>query len=191
LNQFFVIYKDTDPWFPPIQHVKNQTVSLSTLTLNTAQQQKLKKAEEHEFIEKNYRSAISFYNDLLTNAMDKNEQAQLLIRIARNLIKLKKYNKAASVYSTISNEYPSSKTSSGSPLVIYARLQLMDCYINLGEYENALNEALDLYEKLLSNLWILAERQYRSFTSMVNETITSILQRNSIEILQKEIQIKN
>lgn len=178
MKQFFVVYRDAGSWFPPLQPVLDHPVSISTLALDNAQQEKLKKAEAYEFLQKDYKSAISSYNDLLTIVKEKNDQTQLLNNVARNLTKLKEYKQAISIYSRISNEYPESKTSSGLPMVIIARLQLTDCYQKLGESENALNEAFKLYEKLLINSWILSESQFKSYAAMVNETITNLLQKN-------------
>ncbi|NQU81747.1 MAG: hypothetical protein HQ543_09535, partial [Bacteroidetes bacterium] len=113
MKQFFVVYRDAEPWFPPLQPVLNHPVSISTLVLNETRQEKVKKAEEYEFLQKNYKSAVSIYNDLLAIVKVKNDQAQLLNYIARNLIKLKEYKQAISVYSRIINEYSESKTSSG------------------------------------------------------------------------------
>ena len=182
MKQFFVVYRDAEPWFPPLQPVLNHPVSISTLVLNETRQEKLKKAEEYEFLQKNYKSAVSIYNDLLTIVKAKNDQAQLLNYIARNLTKLKEYKQAITIYSRIINEYPESKTSSGLPMVIIARLQLTGCYQKLGESENALNEAFNLYEKLLMNSWILSESQFKTYASMVKEIITNILQKNPTEL---------
>lgn len=186
MKQFFVVYKDAGPWFPPLQPVLNHPVSISTLALDDARQEKLKKAEEYEFLQKNYKSAVSIYYDLLTIVKVKNDQAQLLNYIARNLTKLKEYKQAISVYSRIINEYPESKTSSGLPMVIIARLQLTECYQKSGESENALNEAFKLYEKLLMNSWVLSESQFKTYASMVKEIITNILQENPTEFPDEE-----
>ncbi len=94
MEQFFIVYSNAGPWFPPLQPVMDHTVSKSTLELNDVQQDKLREAETYEFSQKNYQSAVSIYNDLMTEVKEKNGQAQLLNRIARNLIKSKEYKKA-------------------------------------------------------------------------------------------------
>ena len=124
IDQFFVLYRDAEPWFPPLQPVLKPPVSISNLVQDDAWQERLKKAEEYEFVQKDYKSAVSAYNDLLANAKDKNHQAQLLNNMARNLTKLEDYKQAISIYLRITNNYPESKTSAGLPLVIIARLQL-------------------------------------------------------------------
>ncbi|MCK5009510.1 MAG: hypothetical protein KAS98_03430, partial [Deltaproteobacteria bacterium] len=187
MNQFFVVYRDAEPWFPPFQPVLNHPVSILTLALDDAQQEELKKAEEYEFVQKNYKSAASVYEDLLTSVKEKNDQAQLLNHIARNLTKLKEYKQAIGFYSRIINEYPESKTFSGLPMVIIARLQLTECYQKSGESENALNEAFKLYKKLLSNSWVLSESQFKTYASMVKEIIIDILQKETTDFPDEEV----
>jgi len=186
LKQFFIVYSNAGPWFPPLQPVMNHSVSESTLGLTYAQQEKLKQAETYEFSQKDYQSAVSIYNDLMTVVTEKNGQAQLLNRIARNLTKSKDYKGAISIYSRIINEYPQNITSSGLPLVIIARLQKSDCFRKSGEYENGLNEALKLYEKLLANSWILSESQFFTYASLVKEMITDIWQNKPGELPAEE-----
>lgn len=190
LKQFFVVYRNAGPWFPPLQPVMDHSVPKSTLGLNDAQQEKLKEAETYEFSQKNYQSAVSVYNDLMTVVKEKNDQAQLLNRIARNLTKSKEYKRAISIYSRIINEYPESLTSSGLPLVIIARMQLSDCFRMSEEYENALNEALKLYKKLLSNSWILSESQFITYASMVKEMSTDMWQNKPVELPGEEEYIR-
>ena len=91
--------------------------------------------------------------------------------LARNLTKLEDYKQAISIYLRIINNYPESKTFAGLPLVIIARLQLSDCFRKSGEYKNGLNEAINLYEKLVANSWILSESQYITYASMVKDMI--------------------
>ena len=190
MDQFFVLYRDAEPWFPPLQPVLNPPVSISNLVQDEARQERLKKAEEYEFVQKDYKSAVSAYNDLLANAKDKNHQAQLLNNMARNLTKLEDYKQAISIYLRITNNYPESKTSAGLPLVIIARLQLTDCYEKSGEFDNALNEAFKLYEKLLLNSWSLNESQFKTYASMGKESITEILEKSPAELTDKEEYIK-
>ena len=185
-KQFFIVYRNAGPWFPPLQTVIGNSVSISTLALNDDLLEKMKEAETYEFSQKNYQSAISIYNDLIPVVKEKNNQAQLLNRIARNLTKSKEYKRAISIYSRIINEFPESITSSGLPMVIIARLQLSDCFRKSGEYENALNESLKLYEKLLSNSWILSESQFITYASMVKEMITDIWQNKPVELPGEE-----
>ena len=88
MDQVFIIYKDEEPLFPLFQPVVEKRFLGSILLLDDAQQKKLKSAEEYEFVQKDYKMAISFYNELFININDKNRQAQVLNHIARNSAKL-------------------------------------------------------------------------------------------------------
>jgi signal transduction histidine kinase len=182
LKQFFILYRDAGPWFPPLQRVMDHAASISRLALNEDQQEKLNKAEVYEFSQKDYQSAVSTYYDLLTEVEKKNDRAQLLNRIARNRVKNKEFKQAINTYSTIINDYPESRSSSGIPLVIIARVQLADCYQKSGEDKNALDEALKLYEKLLDNSWILNESQFITYASMIQDMIKGILQKKPAKV---------
>ena len=186
MDQVFIIYKDEEPLFPLFQPVLEKRFLGSTPLLNDAQQKKLKSAEEYEFVQKDYKMAISFYNELFININDKNKQAQMLNHIARNSAKLKKYNQAIKIYSRIIDDYPESITSSNLPLVLIAQLQMIDCYQELEESENALKKSLHVYNEILENLWDLSESQFKTYASMVKETITNLLSETSSDFSDKE-----
>jgi tetratricopeptide (TPR) repeat protein len=136
LGQFFIVYNDTEPWFLHFLADTGKPPVESTLEFNASQQGNLKRAERYEFIQINYPKAISIYEELLISVRDKNLQGQILNHIARNLVKSGKYQEAAEIYSRIINDVSISKTSTGIPLAITARLQLIVCYLESREDEN-------------------------------------------------------
>ncbi|MHA2054252.1 MAG: ATP-binding protein [Candidatus Hodarchaeales archaeon] len=186
LDQVFIIYKDEEPLFPLFQPVLEKRFLGSTLLLDDAQQKKLKSAEEYEFVQRDYKMAISFYNELFINLKDKNIQAQMLNHIARNSAKLTKYNQAIKIYSRIIDNYLESTTSFDLPLVLIAQLGIIDCYQESGESINALKKALHVYNEILRNSWDLSESQFKTYASIVNETITNMLSKISSAFSDKE-----
>ena len=190
LGQFFIVYNDTKPWFLHFRADMGKPPVESTLEFNAAQQGNLKRAERYEFIQINYPMAISIYEELLVSVRDKNLQAQILNHIARNLIKSGKYQEAAEIYSRIIKDFPVSKTSTGIPLAITARLQLIDCYLESSEDENALKEALRAFNEILLNWGDLTENQLNTYTSMVIEAFTNIFDKKSDALPAKEKYVK-
>ena len=178
LGQFFIVYNDTEPWILHFQTNPGKPSGESTLKFTAAQQGKLTNAERYEFIQNNYSMAISVYEELLASVSDKNLQGQLLNHIARNLAKSRKYNEAAEIYSRIINEFQTSKTPTGIPLAITARLQLADCYLKSGDDGNTLKETLSAFNEILLNWHDLSENQFKTYTSMAIETFTTILNKN-------------
>ena len=174
VDHVFVIYKKKEPFFPLFQPVFRKPFAQQTSRLTDAQQEKLTRAEEYEYVHNDYNIATSLYNDLFIHIADKNKQAQLLNHIARNLVKLKKYHQAISVYSRIINDYPECTTSSNLPLALFAYLQLIDCYQMSGQAQEALKKSFQAYQEIVKNSWNLSEDQFIAYASMLQETMENI-----------------
>jgi signal transduction histidine kinase len=165
--------------------------------LTDVQKKKLRRAEEYEFANKNYREAIALYNELFTNITDKDKQAQMLNHIARNLTKLKKFHRAITFYSRIIDNYPKSRTTSDLPLALIAHLRMIDCYRMLGDSLNAVTYSLRAYRDLLSTRWRMSQDQFMTYSSMIEETISNIVSKYPLDLPDKEnytnefLQLKN
>jgi len=175
IEQIFLVYKDEEPMFPVFHpfHLRSQPPSATPLL--SSQRERLKKAEEYEFRQKKYKSAISTYQELFFLAKEKNIKAQMLNNVARCFTKLKSYEQAIENYLKICNDYPETATSSRLSLGLIARLQIIDCYKNSGDSQNSLKSALSLYRNILQKPWNLKEDQFRTYSSMVEKTITEAL----------------
>ena len=178
IEQIFIVYKSAESQFPLFEPASVKTLSFSPLLLKSSQREKLKRAEEYEFKQKEYRGAISLYQELFNLLKEKNHQAQMLNNIARCLTKSKSYHQAINNYSKIINDYPESTTSSRLPLALIARLQIIDCYQNLGDTKNSLKSSLNLYRDILQKPWSLKEDQFKIYSSLAEETITRIFSEN-------------
>lgn len=178
IEQIFIVYKNEEPRFPLFEPPSVETLSFSPLLLKDSQREKLKKAEEYEFEQKEYKRAISLYQELFNLLKEKNHQAQMLNNIARCLTKSKSCRQAINHYSRISNDYPESTTSSRLPLALIARLQIIDCYQNLGDTKNSLKSSLNLYRDILHKPWNLSEDQFKIYSEMAAESITRIFSEN-------------
>lgn len=192
IEQIFLVYRDLDPLFPLFQPV-TAFPSLSTLeALKQSEKEKLKTAEECEFKSKKFQNAISLYKQILYSSKNKNTKAQMLNNIGRSYTKLKRYDLALKNYSTICSDYPQSFSSSGLPLCLMARLQLIDCYKNLGETENSLESSLDLYKDILHMTWNLNEGKFKTYASIAKEafmeTSSKIMADSSLEKHKQEFE---
>ena len=178
IYQIFIFYKNEESQFPLLEHASVETLSFFPFLLDEPQREKLKMAEEYEFKRKEYKGAISLYRELFNLLKDKNYRAQMVNNIARCFTKLKSYRQAINNYSKIINDYPESTTSSRLPLALIAGLQMIDCYQELGDLENSLKSSLNLYRNILQGHWNLSENQFRTYSSMAEEAIASILSEN-------------
>jgi signal transduction histidine kinase len=193
MDHIFVIYKNEGPFFPLFQPVLEKSFQGKASLLDDAQQQKLKSAENYEFVQKDYKMADSLYNELFVQITDKNKQAQLLNHIARNLAKLKKYHRAITIYSRIINDYPQSTTTSDLSLALVAHLRIIDCYQMLGDTQEALKTSLHAYREMVRNPWNLNENQFMTYAAMAEETVKNIFSKtlsdfSDIKAYQKEFE---
>jgi len=186
VEQIFLAYKNEAPLFPLFKGYSRADGSVSTAAPDDAQTQKLKEAEYYEFRQKNYRKAISLYEEIFNNSKDKNCQAQMLNSIGCCFTKLKNNEQAIKIYLRICEEYPESITTSGLPLSLIARLQILDCYKNLGDDENRLRRSLALYRDLLQDSWSLKEDQFRTYSSMLEEVIADAMSKKSAGTVSDE-----
>jgi len=106
--------------------------------------------------------------------------------MARCFTKLKSYDQAIKNYLKICNDYPESTTSSQLPLALIARLQILDCYQNLGDYKNFLKSSLDFYRDILYKPWNLNEDQLKTYSSMTEESIARILSEIQNDVVLEE-----
>lgn len=182
----FIVYKNKEPLFPLYQPVLSKHGKEGFKPFTASQREKLQKAEEYEFRNINYRSAISIYDELYIHLKDENKQAQMLNNIARCFAKLKKYQQSIKIYSRIIKEYPRSMTSTGLPLMLIAQLQIVDCYQALRDNENCVKNALNVYRKILLGQWDLSEDQFVTYVTLVKETITDLLSKLPINFPELE-----
>jgi two-component sensor histidine kinase/tetratricopeptide (TPR) repeat protein len=178
IDQIFIFYKNEEPRFPLFAHASAKDLPFSPLLLKGSHGEKLKKAEEYEFKQKEYRGAISLYQELFNLLKEKNFKAQMLNNTARCLTKLKSYRQAINNYSKIIKDYPESISSSRLPLTLIAGLQTIDCYQKMGDFRNSLKSSLGLYKDILQMQWGLNEDQFRTYASMAEESITRSLPEN-------------
>jgi signal transduction histidine kinase len=179
IDQFIIIYKDENSFFPFFTPATYVDKPISALSLNIAQQEKLKKAETNEYINKNYSRAITQYDQLFVSARTIGDQARMLNHIARNFIRQKKYHEAIKIYDRIIDEYSNQKTSSELPLALIAHIQKVECYHHLEEDQNALKAAFSIYKEILHGSHYLNEDQFFTYADILNEKISLLLKKNS------------
>jgi signal transduction histidine kinase len=175
-GQFIVEYKGSEPWFPPFLGEGSGYIPGRKRDFTRDQKGKLEQAENLEFTQNDPRAAISLLEEILKATKDQELRAQLLNFIARNYLKLNDLNNAITIYSLIIRGFPGNRTSSGIPLSITARLQLVACYLRSGLPEKALDESFAAYEETFGNFYILGENQFVAYASMAREQCSNILE---------------
>ena len=177
----FMAYDRGETLFPLFSPPHQSSRSLGEVPLSESQKDLLKRAEENEFKLKRYRSAITLYNQIFSRSNNYNIKAQMLSNIGRCYTKTKDFELAIKSYDRICESYSEATSSSGLPLCLIARLQVLHCYQNLDDNSVLLTQALSLYSDLLDNPWGLEENQFKTYSSMVNETMLESLSKTDEE----------
>ncbi len=169
IEHVFLVYENESPRFPLFQTKADKKARLHLFPQTEVVKSSLKKAEEYEFKIKNFRRAIRAYEELILQTKNNNFKAQMRNNVARCYTKLKDYDQAIKNYSLICDKYPESLFSSGLPLCLIARVEILNGYQSLGDTTNSLNSSLELYRDILHQTWYLNENQFKTYSSMVSE----------------------
>lgn len=178
VEHVFVAFRDKETWFPLFQPGPHRVSPSSSAPLSQNLQEGLKRAEAFEFKDNNYKRAISLYKNLGDRSGDNHFKAQMLANISRCLMKAKDYNGALKSYRRICEDYPMSIGSSGLPLALISRLQMIGCLRNLEKYSGAVQSSLDLYRDILNMRWSLEEAPFKTYAALVEESLKESLTRN-------------
>lgn len=173
-DQVFVLFEGEEPLFPPVRITESSDNSGQINVFKNQHKKIISEAEYYEFTRKNYRKAITLLEGVRKDIIDNNLQGQLMNIIARNQMKLSDFNAAAKTYNTILSDYPESLSSSGIPLFSTVRLQLVDCFINSGLFEEALKITIAAFEEIICNFNNLSEDRFTSYSLMIIEKFNSL-----------------
>ncbi len=174
----FYYYENEEPRFPAF-HGALSKPSLDRRSFSPGPLQGiLDKANENEFVTKDYGKAIILYREIGRRTKDHNIQAQMLYNEARCLVKLERYAEAIEIFGRIGESVPESVTASGVPIALMSQLETVHCYQALGNIPNALKTGLGLFRDIIDMRWILSEAQFNTYTSLVEGAIEEIRSQN-------------
>lgn len=178
VEQVFVAFNGEEPFFPFFQPAPFDVPSTFGSSPGGDIHERLKRAENYEFNQRNYTRAVSLYKNLFDRAQDTNFKARMLANVARNLMKAKDYRGAIQSYQKVCDDYPESLFTTGLPLALVSRLQMANCYRELRESQTSLQIFLDLYGDILQMRWPLKEAQFNTYTALVDGSIREALTEN-------------
>jgi signal transduction histidine kinase len=145
--------------------------SAARLKLGPGVTASFKKAENAEFIEKDYTVAINMYREVLDFVKAPEEQALMISRIGRCFIKLGNYSRAVREYEKILEHTFNGITIGNVPVPVIAYTQIVECHKSLNAQEEFNNNLLKLFEYLLNNPWDLENGTYSYYLLNVCEKV--------------------
>ncbi|TET69632.1 MAG: GHKL domain-containing protein [Candidatus Aminicenantes bacterium] len=186
IEHVFLAYKDEEPLFPLFLPFSDKRESTALFPLESAQREKLERAQSFEFRQKKFSEAVVLYKQIFSSSKNINIQAQMLNNIARCYMMLENYDKAIQNYSRVCQEYPRCQTSSLLPLDLIARIQIVRCYRRARAHDKFLKNSLNLYRNLLQKQWYLDADQFSTYTSMVEKDISEFLSDNVVDFEKED-----
>ena len=146
----------------------------------------IKKAENAEFIEKNYAEAIRRYKKALDDATAAQDRALLLSRIGRCYFKAGQYVNGIDEYGKILELDDEAVSIGEIPASIVAFTQIIEGYEALKSEQEVCDAKLDRYQQLLDKPWDLQGGAYRyylkSATTEIRELAASDAGTNGTEM---------
>ena len=97
----FLLYENEGPIFPMFQSEPEKTMNTAGPSYDYSLQQRIKNAEDAEFIRNDYLTAASIYNEAFRLSASRAIKARMLNLAARNLVKAENFSRAATTYERI------------------------------------------------------------------------------------------
>ncbi len=143
-----------------------------------------------EFQQKNYRKALSFYQQAFSLAFDSRTKGELLNAIARVQKKSSPFQEAIGSYKVLAEDYNQERLSTGVPLGIAACLEIGSLFFFLENPSSAVQTFVDLFKTLLEGVWKLERAQYDYFSQSIKESLDDIFLQSQVssdlEFLKKD-----
>ena len=154
----------------------------------------IKKAENAEFVSKNFSESIRLYREAFAYATTSYEQVLLLSRIGRCYYKLGDFRKAINEYLKILELENDETTIGNVPAEAVARSQIAECYGALKTNDDYCIALFELYDYLLDHPWDIANGDFlyylHSASERIEKTGCSEAGIDSTEILMKGLLVR-
>ncbi len=154
--------------------------------------------QQAEFQQKEYRTALSFYQQAFRLASDSRTRAEFLNAAARVQKKSSLYQDAMDTYEVVTEKHGQESLGTGVPLGIAARSEIGSLYLLLGDPSGAVQTFVDLYRDLMQGLWELERTQYGFFAQRLKGSLDDMfsqprvspnlgsLERDFLRLVDKE-----
>lgn len=131
----------------------------------------LEKGWQAEFREKDYRKALEFYQNSLTNITGNQSSAEILNAIARVQKKLKLHGDALKTYDLIGENYSEVYIQNMIPLGAVALLEKSLLHLSDNDTIPALQTVHLLLSRMQKCTWTMGSSNYANFISVIDEVV--------------------
>jgi signal transduction histidine kinase/tetratricopeptide (TPR) repeat protein len=167
------------PCAPLLYRTQTEPAVAGGLVSGPAQSRSLEQGERLEFQNNDPGQALRLYQQALRGASGSQARGEALIRIARVQRKSGRPGEALQTYRMISQSYGQTRTGTGLPLGLVARLEIGPLARDLNSPSEALEAMLDLYRELLNGRWLLDKGEFEFAIQRTKEAIRGMLSPES------------
>ena len=133
-----------------------------------------------EFQQKNYRTALSHYQQAFRQASDNRTMGEMLNAAARVQKKSSQIQEAINTYIIVIEKFSQERLPTGVHLGIAAYLEIGSLYLLLENPSSAGQTFVDLYRNLLQGTWKLERAQYDFFSLSLKDSLENIFSQSPI-----------
>jgi len=146
----------------------------SEINLTLEMSRIIARAENEEFIDRNYTGAISIYKNAFPVTRSLQEKAMLHSRIGRTYFKLRSYEEGIQEYQNILDLNEESLSIGNIPAPIVALYQIAEGYKELSALQDRNRIMFELYRRLLYHPWDLQGGEYLFYLNSTRVEIRKI-----------------
>lgn len=141
----------------------------------------LNSAEKLEFQDENFSEAGDMYKEAFQRAESLATKGRCLSAAARTLRKSGKTGESAALYTEIADKYGGCFTSLGIPLAFAALRERGAIYAQSKSSEQALNDYLEAYRRLLHPQWRLTRNGFETLSADIQSAVQYILNHGKFD----------
>jgi signal transduction histidine kinase len=152
--------------------------------------------EQEEFQNKNYRKALSYYQQGFELASDSRSKGEMLNAVARVEKKSSLFQEALNSYEILAENFGQARLSTGVVLGLAANLEIGNLYLLLENPSRAGQAFVSLYKSVLHGTWKLEKAQYDFYAQRIKESLENIFSNSpdssDLESLERDfVQLRN
>lgn len=153
---------------------------------NTAFGRSFERAEFYEFSQRNYSRAAELYQRCVTLAPSIQSEALSLEGLGRSFLRLRRYNRAQSVYKDLAARFGQLQNKSGHPYGIAAGISLSEIKKSQNKNKENLQNLLVLYDGMRKGRWLITRSTYDFFMGEIESQLAEGLNKGKFLELEEK-----
>ena len=185
LGRLFLLNSDLEIVIPETSDESTAEIQFEIETLNNRFTQSFSRAENLEFLQKDYILAGELYRKCTSYTSSKQAVAFAFEGLGRCMLSSERFNEAEKVYYELSENYGQFLNKAGHPYGIIAAFQLSEIASKKNEEENSIGILLSLYKKIREGIWPVNHSVYDFYITEIESILNMRLINNKFPEIQR------